>query len=145
MPWIVSVFPLLAPLAVALLLSACAPQGDETGVPVTLEEAEAAAPLDADSVPPADTGAAPPADKPVAQQPLNLSLPAADNRDSSDLFAGEDEDADPGWFKEQDAEEKRLEFKSKLLMKEGAEFDKGPQSYHDSVDGAEFGFEYKTK
>jgi hypothetical protein len=52
------------------------------------------------------------------------------------------------WFDQKSNEDdKRLTLKTKLRMKDGVEFDKNSNlsNYGDSVDGAEMGFEYKTR
>ena len=80
---------------------------------------------------------------------LDLSLPADAGGKVQDW--GDDGKGRYGvstWFDQsKQADEQRLKLKTKLRMKEGAEFDKNSDlsGYGDSVDGAEMGFEYKTR
>lgn len=80
---------------------------------------------------------------------LDLSLPAGAQGDVSDLSdSGKGRYGVGSWFDQSGRnEEQRFKMKTKLRLKKGAEFDKNSDisSYGDSVDGAEMGFEYKTR
>ena len=80
-------------------------------------------------------------------KPLDLSLPSSEKLNTQDWNAQQESRYGvETWFEEGKSEERRLKLKTKLRIKEGAEFDKNSNlgSYGDSVDGAEMGFEYKT-
>ena len=80
--------------------------------------------------------------------PLDLSLPASERPDIQDWNAQDKSRYGVDtWFEHEPSEESRLKLKTKLLIKEGAQFDKNTKfsGYSDSVDGAEMGFEYKTR
>jgi hypothetical protein len=80
---------------------------------------------------------------------LDLSLPVGVRGDVPDLSSPDkDRYGVEAWFEESEANEgQRFKMKAKLRVKEGAEFDKNSDvsSFGDSVDGAEMGFEYKTR
>lgn len=82
-------------------------------------------------------------------QVLDLSLPADMHGEVPDLSSsGEGRYGVEAWFDQSGTdEEPRFKMKTKLRMKEGTEFDKNSDisSYGQSVDGAEMGFEYKTR
>lgn len=89
------------------------------------------------------------APEPTRDKELDLSLPSDMTADAKDW-----EEVEKGrygvesWFEQSgQSEDKRLKLKTKLRMKDGAEFDKSSNlsNYGDSVDGAEVGFEYKTR
>lgn len=86
---------------------------------------------------------------PSSSQALDLSLPAGVHGDVPDMISsGKGRYGVEAWFDQSSRhEERRFKMKTKLLMKEGAEFDKNSDisSYRKSVDGAEMGFEYKTR
>lgn len=91
----------------------------------------------------------PPAKVGVKKQPvLDLSLPSDLQGDVQDWEEEKSRYGAEDWFEQTgQSEEQRLKIKTKLRMKEGAEFDRNSSfsSYGDSVDGAEMGFEYKTR
>jgi hypothetical protein len=80
---------------------------------------------------------------------LDLSLPVGVYGDVPDLSSTDkDRYGVEAWFEQSGANEgQRFKMKAKLRVKEGAEFDKNSDvsSFGDSVDGAEMGFEYKTR
>ncbi len=79
---------------------------------------------------------------------LDLSLSEDKPESPSDYFSDSNStrryQLDDVFEKSKD-EEKRLKFKSKLHVKEGATMEQAMDNYSDSIDGAEMGFEYKTK
>ncbi|MBW2939268.1 hypothetical protein KXJ70_00650 [Zhongshania sp. CAU 1632] len=80
-------------------------------------------------------------------KPLDLSLPSSEKLNTQDWNTQQESRYGvETWFEENKSEERRLKLKTKLRIKEGAEFDKNSKldAYGDSVDGAEMGFEYKT-
>ncbi|CAA0078930.1 hypothetical protein [Zhongshania aliphaticivorans] len=85
----------------------------------------------------------------VQNQPvLDLSLPSDLQDDVQNWGEEKSRYGVEAWFEQSgQSEEQRLKIKTKLRMKEGAEFDRNSNfsSYGDSVDGAEMGFEYKTR
>lgn len=85
----------------------------------------------------------------VKKQPvLDLSLPGDLQGDVQDWEEEKSRYGAEDWFEQTgQSEEQRLKIKTKLRMKEGAEFDRNSSfsSYSESVDGAEMGFEYKTR
>ncbi|MEX1665782.1 hypothetical protein [Zhongshania arctica] len=86
---------------------------------------------------------------PESPQALDLSLPAGVHGDVPDMSGSEKgRYGVEAWFDQSETdEEPRFKMKTKLRMKEGTEFDKNSDisSYGQSVDGAEMGFEYKTR
>jgi hypothetical protein len=86
---------------------------------------------------------------PESPEVLDLSLPAGMHGDVPDLSSsGKGRYGVEAWFDQSGTDEgQRFKMKTKLRIKEGAQFDKNSDigSYGDSVDGAELGFEYKTR
>lgn len=80
-----------------------------------------------------------------ARPPLDLSLPEGDQAGDVTAFEqGGDRYGVGQWFERPEAKEDKLKLKSKIHLKEGANFENGLEAYDESVDGLEMGFEYKT-
>ncbi len=122
-----------APLAVAEedIAVESKPEADEAGAAtVTSPRAEAEAPVPGG----------------VQQAPLDLSLPP--EAVVSEDFPGDEATERYGvgqWFEGKPKEESRLKFKSKIHLKEEAGLESGLDNYDKSIEGAEMGFEYKTR
>lgn len=145
-------------LSVILLCVVCTACGEKTEknineVVVEFEPAEAAEvdgrAAEMPSTPPITESTSPVSASAPNAAVLDLSLPADTGGKVQDW--GDDGKGRYGvstWFDQsKQTDEQRLKLKTKLRMKEGAEFDKNSDlsSYGDSVDGAEMGFEYKTR
>lgn len=99
--------------------------------------------------PPASASRLPPTTPPPPEQrELDLSVPQDDPESAEKYFSGNVDERRyqlDDVFEKSKEEEKRLKFKSKLHVKEGATMEQAMDNYADSIDGAEMGFEYKTK
>lgn len=133
------------------VLVSCGERAEDKSISVSPE------PEHHDSLPPAiaennkqkKSTDSPPAEVGIKKQPvLDLSLPSDLHGDVQDWEEEKGRYGAEDWFEQTgQSEEQRLKIKTKLRMKEGAEFDRNNSfsSYGDSVDGAEMGFEYKTR
>ncbi|NKI17961.1 hypothetical protein HCU74_11140 [Spongiibacter sp. KMU-166] len=149
---------ILRSAAIAILASsllACNDDAEPNKINTNNASAESEASIEAsqDTNPPAMTAVeqnSAPAPRqspsPTPTKPLDLSL--ADDQPGGEDFANTDDGRRyqlDNLFDKSSEEEKRLKFKSKLRVKEGATLDQAMDNYSDSIDGAEMGFEYKTK
>ncbi|CAA0089714.1 Uncharacterised protein [Zhongshania aliphaticivorans] len=138
---------------IAWVLVSCADKVDEASnsenkveIISTTEDTSSATVASESVQPPAEAAIPVKTAEPVV---LDLSLPKDIHTNVEDWQ--EDEAGRYGvgeWFDKSDKkEEGRLKVKPKLRLKEGAEFSKDSNisSYGESVDGAEMGFEYKTR
>jgi hypothetical protein len=134
----------------SILLLSCGEKLEENAVAVSAE------PERRDSLPPVaehnkqHASTVPlPVEESVQNKPvLDLSLPKDLDGDVQNFGEENSRYGVQDWFDQpSQSEEQRLKIKTKLRMKEGAEFDRNSSfsSYGESVDGAEMGFEYKTR
>ncbi len=91
-------------------------------------------------------GSSPRANAQGTAVPLDLSLPSDVVADGGDpLPKSPSRYGVEGWFDAKPKGEERLKIKSKIHLKDDVSVESGLNNYDESIEGAEMGFEYKTR